>query len=286
MKLHHLGVGVDRRQPGRVRARGATARGAAAPCRRALSPWAARLRRAGERLGAGERRRHASGLAAPRSRRKRGTARGRGEARALARPALGRPPSLSRPAGGDLGGRPRMGRLSVRPRRAGRCTGVTQTCARGADPPGRRLRGVRPTCRRCGCSVLGAVGACRAVAAGDGAAAGSSTKPCDVASPSVANASAVSTASRTSAANERFCGRRDAVSGGNMCSESYDRGRTETAKSGVANPLRKRPIWLCAAPPERVFCNRSCRAAGLRLSGSRASTRCRPWCGSSRPPRR
>ena len=36
-----------------------------------------------------------------------GTARGRGEARALARPALGRPPSLSRPAGGDLGGRPR-----------------------------------------------------------------------------------------------------------------------------------------------------------------------------------
>ena len=69
-------------------------------------------------------------------------------------------------------------------------------------------------------AVLGAVAIFRSGAEDDGVAAGSSTKPCDVASPSVANASAVSTASRTSAPKERFCGRRDAVSGGNMCSES------------------------------------------------------------------
>jgi len=66
------------------------------------------------------------------------------------------------------------------------------------------------------CSVLGAEDACRG-AAGAGVAVGSSTKPCDVASPSVANSSAESTAPRTSSRSERL-GWRLTIVGGNMCS--------------------------------------------------------------------
>src|SRR5690349_3670687 len=120
---------------------------------------------------------------------------------------------------------------------------MTQACGLGATLPGRRRGGVRPTCRRCGCSVLGAVGTCRSTATGP-SVEGSEMKPFDVASPSVANSSAVSTAPRTNSRNERLCGRRDAVSGGNMCSETYDRDRTEPRKIRDQNRTDRQEIAL------------------------------------------
>jgi hypothetical protein len=105
----------------------------------------------------------------------------------------------------------RQARLMAR-----RSTGVRQACTRaGTLPPlrGVRRRGIR---LRCGWAAVGAVDRCACAAAGRGAGcragAGSS-----VASPSVANSSAVPMAPRTSSRSERLFGRRVVVSG-NMCS--------------------------------------------------------------------
>src|SRR3954454_4010612 len=66
-----------------------------------------------------------------------------------------------------------------------------------------------------------------------GAASGRGVGRGVVASPSVANSSAVSTAPRTSSRSERLVGRLSIV-GGNMCSESYESGRTETGRCKVS----------------------------------------------------
>jgi len=55
-----------------------------------------------------------------------------------------------------------------------------------------------------------------------------------VASPRVASSTAVPTASRTFSRSERFFGRL-VVIGGNMCSETYDRSRTETRSQRVGS---------------------------------------------------
>src|SRR3954467_5199630 len=82
--------------------------------------------------------------------------------------------------------------------------------------------------RRCGCSDVGATSG-----RGDGRRV--------VASPSVANSSAVSTAPHTSSRSERLVGRL-AIVGGNMCSETYESGRTETGRckgNGSERPQRR-----------------------------------------------
>ena len=63
------------------------------------------------------------------------------------------------------------------------------------------------------------------------------------ASPSVANAAAVSTASRTSSRSERFVGR-PVVVGGNMCSAIYERVRTERARCGIPRLRSARNLAL------------------------------------------
>ena len=67
---------------------------------------------------------------------------------------------------------------------------------------------------------MGAEGASRRTGAGS------------VASPRVASSTAVVTASRTFSRSECFFGRL-VVIGGNMCSQSYDRDRTETRSQRV-----------------------------------------------------
>ena len=142
--------------------------------------------------------------------------------------ALGRPGSCGGPRGvGSPGsgesawpsGAPVLPeRGAVRLRSAGHrsWTGVVQTCTRGRTVPLLRACCRRCSRRRCGCAMVGAVDRAGRAGAGWGTGACDAAGP-RVASPSVANSSAVPTASRTRSRSERLRGRR-VVSVGNMCS--------------------------------------------------------------------
>src|SRR3954454_2297543 len=98
-----------------------------------------------------------------------------------------------------------------------------------------------------------------------GAASGRGVGRGVVASPSVANSSAVSTAPRTSSRSERLVGRLSIV-GGNMCSESYESGRTE--KGSVQGVLQRPPASPHGDADDRKAVRRRCPADRRRAAGS------------------
>ena len=162
-----------------------------------------------------------------------------------------------------------MVRLSGRPRRAGRCTGETQTWVRGATLPGRRLRWMLTTCRRCGCSVPGAVAAgargrrlrrCR------GGLLHEALRRCLTQRGERQRRvhGVAHQCSEGALLRAAGCGQRGEHVFGKLRPRSDGNRKIRGRKR-----RRKPPIWLCAAPPEHTFCKRSCRA----LSAGRRSAR-------------